>query len=378
MKKKLLINAITVEDGNIVPLLLKIKKWQEDEEEVTIFADDYLRSRIDSLDIISGYNFIELKHSSRIMGKLQFIFEALKRNLLALSYLRKIKKENFDVVYSISSVMDLIILPWLLKKIDKKIKWLVVFDNVVPLNDPGNKITRFLGWFFFRVSLVFLKKADRIFAISDELKQFLIEEGMDAEKIVMTGNAIEADLIENAQKDEKYALDALFIGRINETKGIYDMLNVLEKVKETLPDFRLGIMGEGDEETEKKFKNKIKEKQLEKNIEFLGYRVRQEKFDILKSSKCFWFLSFSAHESFGVALLEAVCSGLPAFCYDLEPFKKIYQKDEVIMSPKRDWQAVSQQVIKLFENNNFENKRGELLLNKYSWDNIAEKEASCF
>jgi len=373
-----LINAITIEYGNIVPLLLKIKKWQSLGCKISIFANSYLKKRIDSSDIISGYNFIELKHAGKITGKLQFILEALRRNIIALFYIKRLKKENFDVVYSISSVMDLIIFPWVFKKTNKKTKWLTVFDNVVPLNDPGNKIVRFLGWLFFKTSIFFLKKADHIFAISEELKEFLEKKGMDKKNITVTGNAVEIELIRKARKDENHIFDTLFVGRINETKGIYDMLDVLKVVMEKYPHFQLGIVGEGDATTKSKFKDKIKEMHLDDNIKFLGYKTGQEKFNIIKSAKCFWFLSFSKHESFGISLLEAVCSGIPAFCYDLGPLRDIYKNEEVIMSPKRDWRLVAQKVIALFDGNNFENKKGELLLDRYGWDDIAEKEAMHF
>ena len=109
-------------------------------------------------------------------------------------------------------------------------------------------------------------------------------------------------------------------------------------------------------------------------MKFLGYKTGLEKFNIFKSSKCFLFLSES--ESFGIALLEAVCCGLPAFVYNLSPYKHIYKNNEVIISKKHDYKSVAEKVIQLFENKNFENKKGKLLVNKYSWDKIAKIELS--
>ena len=113
---------------------------------------------------------------------------------------------------------------------------------------------------------------------------------------------------------------------------------------------------------------------LENKVQFLGFRTGQEKFNIIKSTKCFWFLSVSGSESFGVALLEAVCSGIPAFAYDLPQFSRIYQNGEIDISPKSDYKLVAQKVIKLFENGNLSNERGKMLLDKYSWEHVAEIE----
>jgi len=377
MLKKILINGITLEGANLVPLLLKIRTWQTFDCEITVFGNSLLKEQIDSLNIIREYKFIELKNTNKSNNQFNFIFEYLRRNLYCLLYF-KILKNKYDVIYSISSVLDLIIFPYILKKVDKNIKWVTVFDNIVPFTDPGNKFIRFLAWSFFQISLIFLKKADIIFAISQDLKFFLLKRGFRENQIVVTGNAVEVDLIRQAQKDEKYNIDALFIGRINETKGIYDMLKVLKIVKEKYPDFRLAIMGKGGEVTEKQFKKKITDMGLENNIHFLGYTPRSEKFNIIKSSRCFWFLSKSESESFGIALLEAVCCGLPAFAYDLQPYKHIYRNNEVMIFNKNDYKSVAERVIEIFDEKKFANENGKLLLGKYSWDQIAEIEYNTF
>ena len=168
-------------------------------------------------------------------------------------------------------------------------------------------------------------------------------------------------------------IDVLFIGRINKSKGIYDLLEVLQIVKKRYTNFILAIMGQGDKETEKKFKRKIVKLSLAENIILLGNKTSLEKYNIIKSSKVFCFLSKT--ESFGLALLEAVCSGLPAIAYDLEPYKNIYQNNEVFIFPKGDFKSVAKKTIEIFDQQKFGNERGQLLLEKYgNWDKIAEIE----
>jgi glycosyltransferase involved in cell wall biosynthesis len=231
-----------------------------------------------------------------------------------------------------------------------------------------------LAWIFFQISIQIIGRADVIFVSTPELMDYLIGRCFNKKKLVLTGFGIESDLIKKSEPDEKYKIDALFVGRINETKGIYDMLKVLNIVRKNYPNFQLAIVGEGDEETEARFKEKIKNLDLGSNIQFLGYKNGMEKYNIIKSAKCFWFLSVSKSESFGVALLEAVCSGIPSFAYDLVQFPRIYQNGEVDISPKGNYKAVAQKVIKLFESGNFDNKKGKNLLARYSWEKIAETE----
>lgn len=374
MRKKILINCLTLEGANLIPLLLKIKEWNEHGCKIWIFGTIFLHKKIKKLDIVVDYEFIEFK--SQILsksGKLTFMFSCLQRNFSAMFYIKDLIGK-FDVIYTISSTLDLLIVPYVLKIKDDNIQWVTVFDNTVPLSDPGNKIIRFLAWSFFHISLIFLRRTDKIFAISQDLQTFLIQKSFSATKIVVTGNAIEREMIKQAKKDDKYQIDALFIGRINDTKGIYDMLKVLNIVKQKYPNFQLAFMGQGDAVTEKHFKEKIRTMRLGNNVQFLGYKVGIDKFTIIKSSKSFLFLSVSESESFGISLLEAVCSGLPSFAYDLKPYKHIYQNNEVFIFKKHDYTSVAQKIIEVFDNQEFENKAGKLLLNKYSWTEIAHIE----
>ena len=374
---RLLINGITFETAILAPHLLNVKYWQGRSCKITYLGTSVLKKRIEETNIIENFDFVEVKGKWELNSRLSLITEGLRRNLIILFGIKEFKNK-YDVIYSRSSVLDLVIFPYFLKIFDKNIKWATVFDNIVPLKDSGKRLIRLLAWSFFHLSLIFLRKADYIFVISDELKDYLIRRGYGKDKVVLTGNAVETNLIKKAKCDKKYDIDVLFIGRINETKGIYDMLNVLEMVNKKYPDFQLAVMGRGDATTEREFKQKIKEMGMEKNVQFLGYKTGLEKFNIIKSSKIFLFLSKSKSESFGIALLEAVCCGVKAFAYKLKPYENIYKHGEVNLFSIGDYRSVAKEVIKTFDDKSFGNSKGELLVDKYNWDRIAEIELKHF
>jgi glycosyltransferase involved in cell wall biosynthesis len=221
-----------------------------------------------------------------------------------------------------------------------------------------------------------LHKADKIFVISKELKKYLIKKHFDPSKLIVTGNGIEINLIKKSKKEKKYNFDALFIGRINESKGIFDMLDVVIKIKQVYPKFKLAIMGNGNKKVKNKLNIKIKKLNLKNNIILLGTVTGLKKFSIIKSSKIFIFLS--KNESFGIALLEAVSSGLPAFVYNLPTYKNIYKNNEINIFKKGDIDSISNAILNTFENKKFENKNGKKLLNKYNWEKIANIEYKSF
>jgi len=77
-------------------------------------------------------------------------------------------------------------------------------------------------------------------------------------------------------------------------------------------------------------------------------------------------------------LLEAASSGLPCFSYRLKPLVKIYKHSEVHMSPIHDYEDIAKNVLATFATGNFNNENGTRLLNKYSWDYVAQKERRAF
>lgn len=115
---------------------------------------------------------------------------------------------------------------------------------------------------------------------------------------------------------------------------------------------------------------------LASNVVLLGYKTGLEKFSIIKSCRSFWFMS--ASESFGVALLEAVCCGVPAFAYDLPAYRDIYKHNEVRISPKGDYRDVARNVLELYGVGNFTNEAGKELLKEEGWDKIADAEMKAF
>ncbi|SRR5258706_5376352 len=365
---KILINGLTLDDANLVPLFERITYWKKKAVHVEIIGTANLFTKLEEKTID---DYINLGDFGPMGGGFSFISNSTTRNIYALKRLNQINR--VDAVYSISSVLDLVILPYFLKKTKKAKKWVTVFDNTVPIFSggkmiAGNPLIRILAWIFFQLSLILLKSADHIFVVKPELKKYLIKKGFDESKLVVTGNGVEKDLILKAKDQKKYQSDGLFVGRINEAKGIYDLLRVLVLVKKELPKFNLAIMGGGDPQTIKMFIAKIKALKLKKDVNLLGYKKGQEKYDIIKSCKVFLFLSHT--ESVPVAPLEAVCSGKITLVYDLDAYK-MYKNNEVIKFKQGDYQSVANKIIEIYKKGDFTNKAGTLLLNKYDWKSIS-------
>lgn len=367
-----LINLVTIGREEIyIRWIVKFREFQKQGLDLSLYGGTFLKK----LDLITDvYNYECLSFEQAKIPKIMwtrpnFLVHCIIRNLLAILNINKILNQRYNFIYSPSSVLDLIILPFLLKMFDKNIKWVTALDNTVEFRTAGVGVYRLVSIIAFKISLILLKKADIVYVLTRDLEKFMLDNGFPKKRLVLTGAAVESDMISKARKLSDVSYDALFIGRINKSKGIYDMLAVLSVVAEKMPDFKLAIMGEGDPETVKNFIGEINRRNLLNNIVFLGYKTGIEKFNIIKSSRCFWF--FSEYESFGLALLEAVCSGLKCFTYELPIYREIYRKKELEICNKGDTAATAKRVISLFEAGDYYNKAGSELLKEYSWEKIA-------
>ena len=101
---------------------------------------------------------------------------------------------------------------------------------------------------------------------------------------------------------------ALFVGRAAHEKNIEFLLDVIVRVRETIPDVLLMIAGEGPALTS--LKASVGRLALSGNVHFLGYMDRKtELVSCYKAADVFVFSSRT--ETQGLVLLEAMACGLP-------------------------------------------------------------------
>ncbi|MFA6981854.1 MAG: glycosyltransferase [Patescibacteria group bacterium] len=370
---KILINDIGfIHGNNRVPILERIHYWQENGHAVSILCPPNAKSFYEQSTRDVLFITIPLTHEAR--NKITLIFEYLKRNVVCLTFLPKLVKGS-DIVFSMSALLDFLILPYVMKLINKRIRWFVVFDNVVRLDVGLKGLIRVLAFIFFRFSLLFLRRADKVFVVTNSLRQKLVSLGIEEKQMVVTGNGLETELISRSKAFSNVSYDAIYVGRINKAKGVFDMLRVVDLVRDRYPKFLLALIGTGDRETLEELNKDILGKKLEKNVISLGSVFGVDKFSHIKSSKLFLFLSYD--ESYGVALMEAVCSGLFCVTYDVDVYDELYKNNEIITVPKGDISKAAGKVVEILSSKEFINHRG-LERQTLSWVDIAKIESGFF
>ncbi|WP_164489107.1 glycosyltransferase family 4 protein, partial [Romboutsia sp. Marseille-P6047] len=96
----------------------------------------------------------------------------------------------------------------------------------------------------------------------------------------------------------------IFVGTLSQRKGI-DLL--FEALKDVNINYKLKLIGSGEDEN--KLRNLSIKLGIDKKVEFLGFKQREELVNLYKNSNL--FVLPSRQDCFGLVINEAMCAGLP-------------------------------------------------------------------
>ena len=198
------------------------------------------------------------------------------------------------------------------------------FYHKIPNHPWWKKLLRFLDYFLFRKFIVnySLNRADRIVAVTQETKEFLIKtHKINQKKIFLIPLGVDVDFFKFDDKARvnirkifriKYSnIVLVFSGTIVRRKGIEILLEALSDIKNE--NVKLMIVGGGDADYMQKLKNLAKKLGIKNKVIFVGF----VKKDNVKNY-------FSAAEigvwpgNNSVSIMEAMACKLPIVMVDLQ------------------------------------------------------------
>jgi len=105
----------------------------------------------------------------------------------------------------------------------------------------------------------------------------------------------------------------LYVGRLLYWKGLHLVIRALAQVRQTIPDVRLKVVGEGEDRGW--LEEVARDANVSELIEWTAARPRNEVWQEYRKSLAFVFPSL--HDSGGMVVLEALAAGLPVVCLSL-------------------------------------------------------------
>lgn len=165
----------------------------------------------------------------------------------------------------------------------------------------------------------------------------------------------------------------IFIGRLEERKGLTYLINAIPTVLSTKFDVRLFILGDGP--IKNKLQNQVKKLNLNSNVRFLGHTFGKKKLDLLKAADILIMPSLS--EGLPVALLEGLATGKAIIATKVGGIEDIIKDNStgILIKPKNE-NEISNAILKLLRNPKLIRKLSKNSYNlgkNYDWKNIAEK-----
>lgn len=307
---------------------------------------------------------------SKIVNKIHRLKAPRLFNPISYTMLFNIlKKFNFDVVHSHQPRSDAMY--YILRYfISNKPRWVVSihgkYDTYLEDKIFLNSLRKVLMPFLVSI----WKKSDNLICISNEVGNWLLDYSKDI-KFTVINYWIDLPSLKNFEKNvSKITLG--FMGRINENKGIEDLLEVFSELENS--DLELLIGGVGKKSYIEKTKIKYGLNNYS-NIKFLDYI--DDKEDFFRKLHLFVFPSHS--EGLGLVLLEAMSYSKLCLTRNVPPMNQILNEEiGFTFNNQIDFKNQLELAVEMIRNDHDEIdkkllKQYNLLNEKYSKNALFEK-----
>lgn len=165
----------------------------------------------------------------------------------------------------------------------------------------------------------------------------------------------------------------LFVGRLDERKGILFLLKAFRRVQEKVGNVRLVIVGDGP--LMSSARDFVARHKLDK-VKFVGFVGEKElprfyaEADIHCSPAIYG-------ESFGIVLLEAMASGLPVVAFANAGYKEVLKGEGgQFLVPPKDVTALAKTLVTLAKDRKLRKRMSHWSLNevrRYSWETVGPR-----
>jgi len=227
-----------------------------------------------------------------------------------------------------------------------------------------------------------LQKSAALHAItqaeSNRIRQLEIET-----PVAMIPNGIHTEEFENLPDRSQFVsrypelenrLIVLFLGRIQQKKGLDILAQAFGNLVRTRHDVRLVVAGPDEDNTLTEIKTILKSQGALEKAVFPGMLTGEQKLEALSAADIFALTSYS--EGFSVALLEALSAGLPLVITDECNFPEVGDSRAGFVVRPNDSETASA-LMSLLDSADLRREMSEnarrLVRSNYTWERIAEK-----
>jgi len=168
-------------------------------------------------------------------------------------------------------------------------------------------------------------------------------------------------------------LNILFVGRLEERKGLGNLLKAYHRLRKRKVDARLLVIGAGPKLRE--YKRYVGLRGI-RDVEFLGRVSDEEKVRYFASADIYCAPN-TGQESFGIVLLEAMAAGVPIVASDIHGFKRVVERNvQGLLVEPQNPRALAAALYALARDPDLRHEMGEAgraRAPEFSWDRVTER-----
>lgn len=194
----------------------------------------------------------------------------------------------------------------------------------------------------------FLDSADLVVALSDDWKE-KFEKKFGITNCVSLPNGIDTNAFADAFCNlELHRNEFVLLGRLGERKGVYDLVDAVEKAVKMNPNIKVYMAGDGEID---KVRSRVNEKGLQKNIEVTGWVDLKGKMDLLRKSSTVILPSY--FEGLPMSVLEGMAAGKAIISTGVGAIPEVIGAENGILIHPGDIDALADALVKYSTDSEF-------------------------
>jgi len=166
------------------------------------------------------------------------------------------------------------------------------------------------------------------------------------------------------KRKQKSEINLLFLSNLIESKGVWVALKAAKILAEKNYQFRFFYLGGCYNISEQDFLRRVQEYQLDRIVQYLGFRNGKDKFEILEKSDIFVYPTYN--DIFGIVNVEAMQFGLPVVSTHEGAIPEIVEDGTTgFLVPQKDPETLADKIEYLMNDGPLRQDMGKAARKKY-------------